>query len=95
MEKSTGFLVFLSKNVGNGYGRSGIMCRKDENDHRFVILSEGQSPKSKDLRTDLTAAVSAMRRSFDSLCSLRMTDWDGYTDSPSMFVSEGRSAERS
>ena len=39
----------------------------------FVILSEGQSPKSKDLRTDYTANVPEVRRSFDSLRSLRMT----------------------
>ena len=41
--------------------------------HTDVILSGGRSPESKDLRTDFTAAVPNMRRSFDSLRSLRMT----------------------
>ena len=40
----------------------------------FVILSEGRSPKSKDLRTECLLAKWKVRRSFDSLCSLRMTD---------------------
>ena len=39
----------------------------------YVILSEGRSPKSKDLRTKLTSALAVVRRSFDSLRSLRMT----------------------
>ena len=42
--------------------------------HTDVILSGGRSPESKDLRTDFTAAVPIMRRSFDSLRSLRMTN---------------------
>ena len=33
--------------------------------------------ESKDLRTDLTANVPSVRRSFDSLRSLRMTDFGG------------------
>ena len=48
----------------------------------LVILSEGRSPKSKDLRTDFTAAVPQVRRSFDSLCSLRMTNFGDRADSP-------------
>ena len=39
-----------------------------------VILSEGRSPESKDLRTDFTANLPGVRRSFDSLRSLRMTN---------------------
>ena len=31
--------------------------------------------ESKDLRTDLTANLPSLRRSFDSICSLRMTDF--------------------
>ena len=39
-----------------------------------VILSEGRSPKSKDLRTRKHLCRWQVRRSFDSLCSLRMTN---------------------
>ena len=49
------------------------MFPKNQNLQESVILSEGQSPKSKDLRTDLTTARFTVRRSFDSLRSLRMT----------------------
>ncbi len=40
----------------------------------FVILSEGRSPKSKDLRTIVVLCIGSVRRSFDSLRSLRMTN---------------------
>ena len=40
----------------------------------LVILSEGRSPKSKDLRTECQLAERKVRRSFDSRCSLRMTE---------------------
>ena len=49
------------------------LCRIDATYKKFVILSAGRSPESKDLRTDLTAIVLWVRRFFDSLCSLRMT----------------------
>ena len=42
--------------------------------HTDVILSGGRSPESKDLRTDFSIAVPTVRRSFDSLRSLRMTN---------------------
>ena len=48
---------------------------ESEAPHRkFVILSGGRSPESKDLRTEFTANITTVRRSFDSLRSLRMTD---------------------
>ncbi len=40
---------------------------------KSVILSEGRSPKSKDLRIKCLLSRWQVRRSFDSLCSLRMT----------------------
>ena len=40
---------------------------------KSVILSEGRSPKSKDLRTRKRLCRWQVRRSFGSLCSLRMT----------------------
>ena len=40
---------------------------------KSVILSEGRSPKSKDLRTEFLLSKRQVRRSFDSLRSLRMT----------------------
>ena len=44
----------------------------------FVILSEGRSPKSKDLRTIILLCIGSVRRSFDSLRSLRMTNSFGH-----------------
>ena len=44
----------------------------------FVILSEGRSPKPKDLRTIVVLCEGSVRRSFDSLRSLRMTKPFGY-----------------
>ena len=41
---------------------------------KFVILSKRSA--SKDLRIFVTGAVGLVRRSFDSLRSLRMTDWN-------------------
>ena len=46
-----------------------------------VILSGAQSAESKDLRTDFRTVHNEMRRSFDSLRSLRMTA-SLYVDTP-------------
>ena len=37
----------------------------------------GLAAESKDLSTEITAALNEVRRSFDSLCSLRMTNRRG------------------
>ena len=39
----------------------------------LCVTSAGRSPESKDLRTEMTANITTVRRSFDSLRSLRMT----------------------
>ena len=41
---------------------------------KSVILSEGRSSKPKDLRTEFLLSRRQVRRSFDSLRSLRMTN---------------------
>ena len=41
-----------------------------------VILSEGRSPESKDLRTNYIADVPNVRRSFGSLRSRWMENWE-------------------
>ena len=71
LKRKQGFFDRLTKQL---IRKDGLFCfMQVRTIKRSVILSGGQSPKPKDLRTEWLLGRWQVRRSFDSLCLLRMT----------------------